>query len=161
MFRMDRKFKRYWKDYVFQSIFATISIFIVLLFFNIHKQPIIIASIGSSVFIAFALPKNITAQPRRLIGGHLVGLLCGSLGALIPHSSLLLSLFIYSLAVGASIFLMVVTETEHPPASGTALGVAVSGFSFYTAIVVIASAVTLSLLHHFFNPYIRDLRESQ
>ena len=157
MFRIDKKFRRYWKNYVFQSIFAAFAIFIVLLFFNIHKRPIIIASIGSSVFIVFALPKNITARPRRVIGGHLVGLFCGSLFTLIPHSSLLSSLSVYSLAVGTSIFLMVVTDTEHPPASGTALGIAVAGVSLHTIIAVIAGVVTLSLLHHFLSPYIRDL----
>jgi len=157
MFRIDKKFRRYWKNYVFQSVFAAFAIFIVLLFFNIQKRPIIIASIGSSVFIVFALPKNITAKPRRVIGGHLTGLFCGSLSVLIPHSSLLSSLFVYSFAVGASIFLMVITDTEHPPASGTALGIAVAGPSLHTTIAVIAGVVTLSLLHHFFNPYIRDL----
>ena len=100
MFRIDKKFRRYWKNYVFQSIFAAFAIFIVLLFFNTHKRPIIIASIGSSVFIVFALPKNITARPRRVIGGHLVGLFCGSLFTLIPYSSPLSSLSVYSLAVG-------------------------------------------------------------
>ncbi len=157
MFGIDKKFRRYWKNYVFQSLLAAGAIFVTLVFFNIHKRPIIIASIGSSAFIVFALPKNLTAKPRRVIGGHLVGLLCGSLSVLIPHSSLLSSLFVYSFAVGTSIFFMVVTDTEHPPASGTALGIAVAGPSLYTIIQVILGVVTLSLLHHFLSPYLRDL----
>ncbi len=157
MFRIDKKFRRYWKNYVFQSFFAAVAIFVILFFFNIHRRPIIIASMGSTAFIVFALPKNLTAKPRRVVGSHLVGLLCGSLSVLIPHSSLLSSLFVYSFAVGASIFLMVVTDTEHPPASGTALGIAIAGPSLHTIIAVIAGVVTLSLLHHFLSPYLRDL----
>jgi len=53
---------------------------------------------------------------------------------------------------------MVITDTEHPSASGTALGIAVAGVSFYIIVAVIASVVTLSLLHHFLSPYIKDLR---
>ena len=52
---------------------------------------------------------------------------------------------------------MVVTDTEHPPASGAALGIAVAGVSLHTIIAVIAGVVTLPLLHHFLSPYIRDL----
>jgi hypothetical protein len=53
---------------------------------------------------------------------------------------------------------MVVIDTEHPPAAGTALGVAMTGISpdvFVTIIII--SIVILSLIHHFFKPYLRDL----
>ncbi len=157
MLRIDKKFRRYWKNYVFQSLFAAVGIFITLVFFNIQKRPIIIASIGSSVFIVFALPKNITAQPRRVIGGHIIGLLCGALSTLIPHPSMVSSMLVYSFAVGISIFLMVITNTEHPPASGTALGIAVAGVSLHVAGALVASVVTLALLHHLLGPYMKDL----
>jgi len=52
---------------------------------------------------------------------------------------------------------MVVTDTEHPPASGTALGVAVTGFSWNVAVAVVTAVVVLSLVHHFFKSSIRDL----
>jgi CBS-domain-containing membrane protein len=59
----------------------------------------------------------------------------------------------YSVAVGLSFFTMVVTRTEHPPASGTALGVAIAGFSLGAAIAVVTSVVMLSLVHHFLGHY--------
>jgi CBS-domain-containing membrane protein len=148
--------KLFWKNYVFQSLFATLAIFIVLLFLNL-QHVVIIASIGATTFIIFAMPNYITAKPRNVVGGHLVGLISGSLCALIPHPSFLFSVSIYSLAVGLSIFIMVVTDTEHPPASGTALSIAMTGFSFSTAIFVIASIIILSLIHHLFKAYLRDL----
>jgi len=132
--------------------------FIALLLLSI-EHAVIITSIGASAFIVFAMPKDITAKPKNVIGSHLIGLFSGSLCSLIPHSSLLYSLVVYSLAVGLSIFLMVITSTEHPPASGTSLGVAISGFNSKVAIGVITSTFILSLIHYFFKPYLRDLKD--
>ncbi len=103
------------------------------------------------------MPDNITAQARNVIGGHLVGLFFGFVFSLFPQPALIFSLFIYSIAVGASILTMVVTDTEHPPAAGTALGVVMTGISLDVLIAVVLSVVMLSLIHRFFKPYLRDL----
>lgn len=121
------------------------------------QHAVIIASLGATSFIVFAMPDYITAQPRNVIGGHIVGLFCGFLFSLIPHPSLLSSILVYSLAVGASIFIMVVTNTEHPPASGTALGVAMTGITLDVLIAVVVSIVILSVIHRLCKPYLRDL----
>lgn len=149
-------FRLFWKNYIFQSLLATLTTFIVLSLLSI-EHAVIIASIGATAFIVFAMPKSITAKPRSVIGGHLVGLLSGSLCALIPHPSFLQSVIVYSLAVGLSIFVMVIVDMEHPPASGTALGVAIMGPSPGVMIAVITSAVTLSLVHRFLRPFLKDL----
>lgn len=130
--------------------------FIVLLLLSM-EQAVIIASIGATAFIVFAMPTSITARPRNVIGGHLVGLVCGSACALIPQSSTLHSAVVYSLAVGLSFFLMVTVDVEHPPASGTALGVVITGFSWKVVIAIITSAVILSLAHRLLKPFLRDL----
>lgn len=153
---MLRKFRILWKNYIFQSFLATLVIFIVLLCLSL-EHAVIIASIGATAFIIFAMPKNITAKPRRVIGGHLVGLFSGSLCALISQPSFLYSILVYSLAVGLSIFVMVATDTEHPPAAGTALGIVIRGFSFNVTIAVITSVIILSLVHHFLKPILKDL----
>lgn len=154
--KMVKELRSFWKNYVFQSLFATLATFIVLLFLNL-REAVIVASIGSTIFIVFAMPKSITAKPRNVIGGHSVGLISGALCALIPHPSFLHSIIVYSLAVGLSIFIMVVTDTEHPPASGTALGVAIRGLSPNVAIAVVTSAIILSLVHHLFGRHLKDL----
>lgn len=154
--KIVKELRLYWKNYVFQSLFATLAIFIVLLTLSL-QEAVIIASIGATTFIVFAMPKSITAKPRNVIGGHIVGLISGSLCALIPHPLFIHSIMVYSLAVGFSIFIMVITDTEHPPASGTALGVAIHGFSLGVTITVIISVVILSLIHHLFKRYLRDL----
>ncbi len=153
---MLEDFRLFWKNYTFQSLLATLTTFVVLLLLSM-EHAVIIASIGATAFIVFAMPKSITAKPRSVIGGHLVGLLSGSLCSLIPHPSFLQSVIVYSLAVGLSIFVMVIADTEHPPASGTALGVAIMGPSPGVMIAVVTSAVTLSLAHCFLKPFLRDL----
>ena len=153
---MIEEFRLYWKHYVLQSILATFAVFIVLYFLSLQNA-VIIASIGATAFIVFTMPDNVTAQTRNVVGGHVVGLFCGLLFSLIPHATLTFSLILYSLAVGASIFIMVVTDTEHPPAAGTALGVAITGISVNVLAVVVISILLLSLIHRFFKPYLRDL----
>jgi CBS-domain-containing membrane protein len=145
-----------WKNYLYQSFLATIIVFIILLVLDIENV-VVIASIGSSAFIIFTMPRNITARPRRLIGGHIVGLASGSLCALIPHASALASASVFALAVGISILLMVMLDFEHPPASGTALGVAMTGFSVSIMLALITSILLLSLSHYFSRRFLRDL----
>jgi len=73
LYRIRREFKRLWKNYLYQSFLATIVVFIVLLLLNM-EHAVVIASIGATAFIVFTMPRNITAAPRRVIGGHLIGL---------------------------------------------------------------------------------------
>ncbi len=150
------KFIPHWKKYVFQSFLAAFSVFIVTLILN-SRQAVIVAAIGATAFVVFAIPKSITAKSRNIIGGYIVGLLCGGLFGLIPHNCAFLSAIIYSLAVGFSIFIMVITDTEHPPASAIALGVAIQGFSWEVTIVALGSAVILSIIHRFFKHRLEDL----
>jgi len=156
LYRIRREFKRLWKNYLYQSFLATIVVFIVLLLLNMENA-VVIASIGATAFIVFTMPRNIAAAPRRVIGGHLIGLFSGSLCALIPHSSILPSIVVYSLAVGISILLMVALDAEHPPAGGTALGVAITGFSPNVMIAVLTSSIVLSLAHRFCKKFLKDL----
>jgi CBS-domain-containing membrane protein len=154
--RIRAEFPRLWKHYLYQSFLAAIVVFIVLFLLNI-EQAVIIASIGATAFIVFTMPRNITAKPRRVIGGHIVGLVSGSLCALIPHSAMLASIIVISFAVGVSICFMVALDVEHPPASGTALGVALTGFTPDVMIAVLTSSIVLSLAHTFCKKYLKDL----
>ncbi len=154
--RIQGAFPGLWKQYIYQSLLAAIVVFIVLLILTINNA-VVIASIGATAFIIFTMPRNVTARPRRVIGGHMVGLFSGSLCALIPHSSTLSSVSVYALAVGISICLMVALDFEHPPASGTALGVAITGFSPGVMLAVIISSLVLSTAHHFSKKFLKDL----
>ncbi|KPL19589.1 MAG: hypothetical protein AMJ92_02200 [candidate division Zixibacteria bacterium SM23_81] len=148
--------RTYWKNYFFQSLFAGLSVFVLLVVLHM-RNIVVVASIGSTAFIIFTMPREITAKAINVIGGHMVGFACGALCALIPNSYYFPPALSYSVAVGLSIFIMVVTDSEHPPAAGTALGVAISGFSWQVFISLVISVVTLSLIHHFFKAHLKDL----
>ncbi len=158
---MTLELKTHWKYYVIQSLAATITIFILFMLVSIQKKPVIVASIAATTFIIFAMPGYITAKPRNVIGGHVIGMICGFLIPAVPlhhlvPQSVSVSL-LYALAVGASIFLMVITDTEHPPAAGTALGVAIAGFSIKITLTILICVVVLSSVHYIFRDWFRDL----
>lgn len=94
---------------------------------DVMARGILVASVGSSVFILFTMPHNVTAKARNTIGSHTICGLIGSASAVIPLSAGLEPVR-WSFAVGLAIFIMVTTDTEHPPAAGTALGFAMSGW---------------------------------
>lgn len=152
---------KHWKSYLFQCMAASIAIFVLLLIVSIHKKPIIIASIAASTFIIFTIPSNFTARPRNLIFGHITGMLCGLFIAemIVPNFiyHIVLIDFWYALAVGMSIIIMVATDTEHPPAAGTALGVVTLGFSWKLVFTIVVSIIFLASVHKIFKKRLRDL----
>jgi len=163
----DRKLKKYFPNYILQSLLATITLAIILYFENIFTRTAIIASLGATTFIIFAMPKYATAQPRRVIGGHIiciiVGILCFYITSLTQNREYffltqnMLKILIPSLSVGLSIFFMVITNTEHPPAAGTALGIVVQGWSYSTIVVILITISLLSLTKYLLKPWLKDL----
>ncbi|MEA1987364.1 MAG: HPP family protein [Candidatus Marinimicrobia bacterium] len=151
-----KKFKRLWKHYLIQIPIATLSIFIATLFINIQNT-VMIASIGATTFIIFILPTSYTANRRNVIGGHLIGIGVGMLFTLIPASSSIILLLIFSLTVGTAMLFMAIFDMEHPPACGTALGVVSFGYTFPSLFAFITGIIVLSLLHHFFKSKLKDL----
>ena len=150
----DPKFKTYFRNYILQSLMVVAILVIILTVLGIGADLAIVASIGASSFIIFAMPKTARAQPRRVIGGHAVGLLSGGachlpyLWLSFPVDSLgaeLLYVFTGAIAVGMSIFLMCITDTEHAPAAGTALGIVIHGFTWQAVVFVLSCAIALSL----------------
>jgi CBS-domain-containing membrane protein len=162
---LDKKLKEenLWIYYVLQSLLATFILFLVLLVFI--SSPVIVAALGSSAFIVFAMPKNVTAQPRNVIGGHMVGVISGSICAslllLFGNGSDFLLILAAASSVGLSIFIMVVTDTEHPPAGSTALAfvlhAASAGDLLYFAGFILISAVIISGVKHVLNAKLKDL----
>ena len=163
----DKKFKKYFYFYIFQSILATISLIIILYFLNIFTNAAIIASLGATTFIIFAMPKYTTANPRNVIGGHLIGILVGIFSIFISSlnfrtgenffSSEMINIIIPAFSVGLSIFLMVITNTEHPPAAGTALGLTVQGCTYSTILVILITTIVLTLVRYLLKPWLKDL----
>ena len=158
------EYRKYWKNYVFQSLFATVVTFAAFLFLETENL-VIESSLGATAFIVFAIPNNLTAKTRNVIGGHLVGIVCGYTGTLLlylPFNLALIHAAAYAVTLGLSMFLMVVIDTEHPPAASTALGICISiangdGFSTRQAMTLILFVTILSMIRKIFKTTLRDL----
>jgi len=83
----------------------------------------LIGSFGASSVLVFGIIQSPFAQPRNLIGGHLVSAIIGVTVQQFAPDVLWLTA---PLAVSLSIVLMQVTKTLHPPGGATAL-IAVTG----------------------------------
>ena len=164
---LDPKVKNNPRPYVFQCFLAFFALLVVLLVEEVGLHRVVmIAAIGSTSFVLFVTPHSSTANPRHVIGGHLVALLVGSAFAVFSGTPVGQNLLTQiplvldveaALAVALSIFLMAATDTEHAPAAGTALGVVVHGFGWGLVLFVVSSAIMLSFVHTMLRPRLRDL----
>jgi CBS-domain-containing membrane protein len=103
------------------------------------------------------MPGSVTASARNVIGGHMIGVLFGGLFAAFCPETGLGRDGLYALTVGCSVLAMTITNTEHPPAAGTALGVVIAGFSARVFLGVVVGAGILALIHQVLKPFLRDL----
>ena len=118
---IDKSFIRAPKKYIIQSLLAVVAVALILYFVEVLTHAAIVAALGASAFIVFAMPHSITAQPRRLIGGHVIGIICdtscyyafltGPLGELAANWEYILW-FTSALSVGLSIFLMTIMRVS-------------------------------------------------
>ena len=156
-----REVKAHWKNYVFQSLLATMSLFCVLIFLE-QGEKVIVASLGATAFVVFALPNNLTAQPRNVIGGHIVGLVCGFAGYWLlnrlPNPDYFIAeAGVHAITVGLAIFIMVAFDTEHPPAAATALGAAIGGPDERLIISVLFFSIVFTIIRLLARKHLRDL----
>lgn len=87
-------------------------------YFILSDNLFLIGSFGASAVLIYGIINSPLAQPRNLIGGHLICAITGvTIHKLLPDEVWLSA----SLAVAASIVLMQITKTLHPPGGATAL----------------------------------------
>jgi CBS-domain-containing membrane protein len=162
---LDPHFKKNPRPYIVQSLLALATFLIVLLFVEKVTQVVIVAALGASTFIVFSMPHTMTAKPRRLIGGHVMGLVSGSichflfvdgLSADMNESTALLA-FTFALAIALAMFLMAITNTEHPPAAATSIGLLMAGWSWAAILFVLIFAGLLALIHYALRRYLVNL----
>lgn len=84
---------------------------------------LLIGSFGASAVLLYGAPRSPLAQPRNLLGGHVLSALVGVTARLaLPEPAWLCA----ALAVATAIAVMHLTGTLHPPGGATAL-IAVTG----------------------------------
>jgi CBS domain-containing membrane protein len=85
----------------------------------------LIGSFGASAVLLYGLPRAELAQPRNLIGGHVISAIAGvSVFKLVGTANLDVAA---GLAVATAIALMHATRTLHPPGGATALIAVIGG----------------------------------
>ena len=162
---IDRHFRRDdVKRYAMQCGLAGIVVFVLLLVLDAVTQTVLIAALGASAFIAFAVPRSPHSGPRHMIGGYIVGIFAGSLmsalKALIDVSVVsdhAVMIICGAIAISLAMFTMVVTRTEHPPAAALALGLVLNEWSLLTLFVVLVGVIGLSVVKQIVLPALLDL----
>ena len=163
---IDDKVRKQYKRYIFQCFLATLTILAVLFFLDILTETAIIAALGASAFIVFTMPNMYSSDPRRLLGGYLVGVGTGIIISTIAKNDLIQSFFINgtsslivfgAIAVGIAIFLMTITNTEHAPAAGIALGLVINTWDYRTIIFILAAILWMTIIRKILKPYMINL----
>ncbi len=119
----------------------------------------IVASMGASAVLLYAVPHSSLAQPWNVIGGHLVSAVIGvSCARFIPDM-----LLAAALSVGCAIAAMHYLRCIHPPGGATALSAVIGGPMVYTlgygyvlqpvfinCIVILAITIVFNALFDFY-----------
>ncbi|MFC2078589.1 HPP family protein [Candidatus Bipolaricaulota bacterium] len=158
---IDEGFREAPGHYVLQTLMAFFAIVILVVVLGTLTNGTIVAALGASAFIVFAMPKHDTARPRSLIGGHAmcmaIGLACSMplrMGWVVAGVGQGL---LGAVAVSLSIFAMVVFNTEHPPAAGNALAFAIAPVGWGHIGFTLAAVCFLAIVHRVLRGWLRDL----
>ena len=163
---LDRQFRREnFKRYALQCGLAGVVVLVLLLVLDAVTQTVLIAALGASAFIAFAVPRSLHSGPRHMIGGYAIGIIAGCLMATLesamnvqgPVAAHAVMVIFGAMAISLAMFTMVVTRTEHPPAAALALGLVLNEWDLLTLAVVMAGITALSLIKRLVLPMLLDL----
>ena len=149
---IDAKFVHRPRIYLLQSLLAGLALVGILVAEDAITNGAVVAAIASSVAIVFFVPHSVASKPFRIVGGHLsaiVAALCTvGIMMLLPDAVADNKWVIHTLQ-GASLALvilfMTITNTEHAPAAGTALGLATS-VPGNSVIFIVSSAIIISVV---------------
>jgi CBS domain-containing membrane protein len=162
---IDPKFARNQRRYIYQCCAVSLTMIVVLLLLDMAYQPVLIAALGSSSMAAFAAPNMRASRPRCLIGGYLVGVFIGcSISFLVDVTAGLnvfdehfVRILAGAVATGLAMFVMVTTDTEHPPAAALALGFVLNEWNLMTVIAVMSGITMIVLIKEAFRGRLVDL----
>ncbi|MBB4154863.1 CBS domain-containing membrane protein [Sphingomonas jinjuensis] len=100
-----------------------------LLPLSLYDLPVIVAPIGASAVLVFAVPSSPLAQPWPVIGGNTVSALVGvAVSRFVPDPALAAAV-----AVGGAILVMSLLRCLHPPGGAAALTVVIGGPAIHAA----------------------------
>ncbi|MER1986704.1 MAG: HPP family protein [Solibacillus sp.] len=117
-----------------------IAISILLYLTQLTNAEWLMAPFGASCVLVFAVWNTPLAQPRNVIGGHVISALIG----LILYHAFGSEPWTLALGVGLAIACMMVTKTTHPPAGANPIIIILGGYSWsYLLTPVLVGAVVI------------------
>lgn len=118
----------------------------VMEFFSTHTAyPLVVIPFATSIVLVMGSPQAEPAQPRPLIGGHLVSTLVGLLAVKLLGPAP----WVAALAVGLAMVAMHLSGTFHPPAGIDPLVIVLNGLSWDFLIVPVALGALMLALFAF------------
>lgn len=125
---------------VWSFLSATLGILAICEITALVGHPLLIGSFGASAVLLFGANDSPLAQPRNLIGGHVLSATVAVIVVVLFGSSPVTM----AIGVGLAIFVMNMTHTTHPPGGATALiGVQGAAGSVFILLPVLAGALIL------------------
>lgn len=106
-----------------------------------YSLPLLVASFGATAVLIYGAPTSPFAQPRNVLGGHLVSAFIG----VVAYQLLGTTWLSVTLGVSLAILLMLFTRTVHPPGGATALTAILNGqgFAFISEPVLLGVLILL------------------
>lgn len=162
----DPKFHNNKARYIGQCLLTTLVMLGVFYVLDAVANAAVIAALGATAFISFTMPHARVAHPRYLLGGYSTGIICGvfcnwlrTLDVVkdLPINENTLVIALSTLAMGLTIFTMVIANLEHPPAAGLALGLVLNQCSGTAILIVILGIIVVTLLKTLLKPLMINL----
>jgi len=162
---LDNKVRKNIWRYLSQCTLAAVTILAILFFLDVLNETAIIAALGASAFIVFTMPNKYSSDPRRLIGGYIVGIITGVFFYILSENFKVgnfagenTPLIVFgALSTGVAIFLMTITNTEHAPAAGVALGLVINSWEYMTIIYIMSAILLMALVRKILKPRLMNL----
>jgi CBS domain-containing membrane protein len=117
-----------------------------------HATPALVAPIGASAVLLFAVPSSPLAQPWSIVGGNVVSVAIGALVAFAVPQPVVAA----ALAVAAAILAMSLLRCLHPPGGAVALSAVLAapvGSTAAFALTVTVNSALVVLIGWFFHRY--------
>ena len=132
-----------WLAYAVAALGGGACIYLLASIQGLSSFKLVIPPFGASCVLVFLLPDSPLAQPRNVVGGHLVSTLMGLLALTLFGRGPLGE----ALGVAAAILAMAITRTVHPPAGADPLVVfaAAAGWTFLVTPVLVGALAIVAL----------------
>jgi CBS-domain-containing membrane protein len=137
---MERYFLKHWKTLAWRACGGGAAILAMHFLAGFGQMPVALVPFATSIVLVLGMPDAEPAQPRAIVGGHLVSTLIGlAVGYAAGPSP-----WAAAVAVGIAMAAMFATRTMHPPAGIDPLIIVSDGMPWtFFFIPVLAGAVLL------------------